>query len=115
MNLGFDWKVSSGDNDEPVLLSLLEGHFVNTAMRMPDGSYRRTTGNMRIKIHPSSILQGRPIDAIVFSELVYTSAIYARTVSSMPLVWLRTKVPNFFQHAKPAATAKASLSGPTHL
>lgn len=150
MNLGFDWKVSCGDNIDLILQCLLEGNFVNTAMRMPDGSYRRTTGNMvsgaalssrtilsvhgfprlesrlpgntsltaalvlahpqRIKIHPSSILQGRRVDAIVFSELVYTSAIYARTVSSIPLIWLRTKVPNFFAHNKPAIATSSSSS-----
>lgn len=56
--MGMDWHTSAGDSDEPVLLCLLAGHFANTAMRMPDGSYRRTTGTMKIKIHPSSILQG---------------------------------------------------------
>ena len=44
--MGLDWKASSGDNAEPVLLCLLAGHFANTAMRMPDNTYRRTTGLM---------------------------------------------------------------------
>merc|ERR1712093_287558 len=110
MNLGFDWTVSCGDNDDLVLQSLLEGNFVNTAMRMPDGSYRRTSGNMRIKIHPSSVLQGRRVDAIVFTDLVYTSNIYARTVSSIPLIWLRTKVPNFFTHVGKGATGDAKAA-----
>ena len=89
--MGLDWRRSSKDNDEPVLLCLLAGHFPNTAMRMPDNTYRRTSGAMvgdpiqakpssrhavyrmneqKIKIHPSSILQGKQVDAIVFSELV---------------------------------------------
>lgn len=46
VNMGFDWRTSSGDNDDTILLSMLEGLFVNTAMRMPDGSYRRANGNM---------------------------------------------------------------------
>lgn len=41
-----DCTMSAGDNDEPVLLCLLAGLFTNTAMRMPDDRYRRTTGSM---------------------------------------------------------------------
>lgn len=102
--MDLDWRKSvekEDDGDDRILLCLLEGHFANTAMRMPDGSYRRTTGTMRIKIHPSSNLQGKRVDAILFSELVYTSNSYARIVSSIPLIWLRSKVPAFFAHATP--------------
>lgn len=41
-----DCSKSAGDNEEPVLLCLLAGLFANTAMRMPDDRYRRTTGSM---------------------------------------------------------------------
>lgn len=41
-----DCDLSAGDNDEPVLSCLLAGLFTNTAMRMPDDRYRRTTGSM---------------------------------------------------------------------
>jgi ATP-dependent RNA helicase DHX33 len=88
------WKLSASgaeNNDDAILTCLLEGHFTNTAMRMPDNTYRRTAGAMvrniaraihvsgadssvlatqKIKIHPSSILQGKRVDAVVFSELV---------------------------------------------
>ena len=42
------WKASSGtdNNDDAILTCLLEGHFTNTAMRMPDNTYRRTSGAM---------------------------------------------------------------------
>lgn len=41
-----DWRASAKDEDQPVLLSLLEGLRCNTAMRMQDGSYRRNDSNM---------------------------------------------------------------------
>lgn len=44
--LGIDWKVSVGEDDEPVLTALLHGMSSNTAMRLPDNSYRRTNGAM---------------------------------------------------------------------
>jgi ATP-dependent RNA helicase DHX33 len=41
-----DCDLSAGDNDEPILSCLLAGLFSNTAIRLPDGSYRRASGNM---------------------------------------------------------------------
>lgn len=46
LDSSLDCSRSAGDNEEPVLLCLLAGLFSNTAMRMPDDRYRRTTGSM---------------------------------------------------------------------
>lgn len=42
--LGMDWKVSCGDETEPVLQSCLAGLFQNTAILCPDGTYKRAIG-----------------------------------------------------------------------
>lgn len=47
-----DCNLSSQGDDSAVLSCLLEGHFANTAMRMQDGSYRRTSGTMVGSTHP---------------------------------------------------------------
>lgn len=54
LDAGLDTSLKAGDNDEPILLCLLEGLFTNTAIRMPDGSYRRTTGSMVRPFHLTS-------------------------------------------------------------
>lgn len=42
--LGIDWKVSCGDQEEPVILSLAEGLAQNSAFLQTDGSYKQTMG-----------------------------------------------------------------------
>ncbi|KAL0260112.1 Salivary acidic proline-rich phosphoprotein 1/2 [Diplodia seriata] len=71
-----------------VLLSLLRGFAPNTARLMPDGSYRTLVGNQTVQIHPSSVLFGKKVEAIVFSEFVFTNRSYARGVSAVRLDWV---------------------------
>lgn len=60
----------------------------NTARLMPDGSYRTILGNQTVAIHPSSVLFGKKVEAIMFSEFVFTNKSYARGVSSIRLDWV---------------------------
>lgn len=55
---------------------------------MPDGSYRTLLGNQTVAIHPSSVLFGRKVEAIVFSEFVFTNKSFARGVSAVQLDWV---------------------------
>lgn len=55
---------------------------------MPDGSYRTLIGNQTVAIHPSSVLFGKKVEAIVFSEFVFTNKSYARGVSAVRLGWI---------------------------
>jgi len=54
---------------------------------MPDGSYK-TLANHTVAIHPSSVLFGKKVEAIVFSEFVFTSRSYARGVSAVRMDWV---------------------------
>jgi ATP-dependent RNA helicase DHR2 len=82
----------SGDGlekrNEAILRSLLKGFAMNTARLVPDGSYRTFVGNQTVAIHPSSVLFGKKVEAIVFSEFVYTNRSYARNVSVVRLRWI---------------------------
>ncbi|EOD44435.1 putative atp-dependent rna helicase protein [Neofusicoccum parvum UCRNP2] len=71
-----------------VLLALLRGFAPNTARLMPDGSYRTMVGNQTVTVHPSSVLFGKKVEAIVFSEFVFTNRSYARGVSAVRLDWV---------------------------
>jgi ATP-dependent RNA helicase DHR2 len=87
---------SSKDSDDShtraILLSLLRGFISNTARLMPDGGYRTLMGNQNVAIHPSSVLFGRKVEAIVFSEFVFTGRAWARGVSAVQLDWVEAIV-----------------------
>jgi ATP-dependent RNA helicase DHR2 len=71
-----------------VLQCMLRGFISNTARMMPDGSYRTLLGNQIVAIHPSSVLFGRKVEAIVFNEFVFTGKAWARGVSAVQLDWV---------------------------
>ncbi|EJU01168.1 P-loop containing nucleoside triphosphate hydrolase protein, partial [Dacryopinax primogenitus] len=85
---GIDWKVSCGDDLEPVLKCLLDGLFRKSALKAADGTYRQIGMQQVLKIHPSSSLVDRKPAAIIFDELLVTTAVYARGVSVIHSSWL---------------------------
>jgi ATP-dependent RNA helicase DHR2 len=76
------------DRARAILHCLLRGFLSNTARVMPDGSYRTLMGNQIVAIHPSSVLFGKKLEGIVFSEFVFTGKAWARGVSSVQLDWI---------------------------
>lgn len=80
------WKVSIGEtvDGDPVLRSLAAALILNAAILQPDGTYKQAMGHAKVKIHPGSLLTDKKAPAIIYDELVYTTQIYARGVSSIP-------------------------------
>ncbi|KAH8704819.1 putative ATP-dependent RNA helicase [Talaromyces proteolyticus] len=72
----------------PVLKSFLTGFATNTARLVPDGSYRTIVGNQTVAIHPSSVLFGKRVEAIMYNEFVFTNRSYARGVSAVQMDWV---------------------------
>jgi ATP-dependent RNA helicase DHR2 len=73
---------------QAILQCMLRGFISNTARLMPDGSYKTLMGNQTVAIHPSSVLFGRKVEAIVFNEFLFTSKAWARGVSTVQLDWM---------------------------
>ena len=71
-----------------ILQSFLCGFATNTARLVPDGSYRTVVGNQTVAIHPSSVLFGRKVEAIMYNEFVFTNRSYARGVSAVQMDWV---------------------------
>ncbi|SCZ98073.1 BZ3500_MvSof-1268-A1-R1_Chr3-3g06556 [Microbotryum saponariae] len=102
--LGLEWDVEGEgegkggeeEEEERVLASLIAGLFANSALLQPDGSYRHTISRQPIMIHPGSTLHHKKVPAIVYDELVLTTKTYARGVSAILPMWLRTKAPTVF-------------------
>lgn len=78
-----------------ILKSFLRGYITNTAIGMPDRSYRTCVNGLLISIHPLSNLFGKSnIDAIMYIEYVFTAKGYARTCSAIELSWLQEIAPH---------------------
>lgn len=73
---------------EKILRCFLRGFWSNVARLCPDGSYKTYIGHQTIGIHPSSVLFGRKVEAIVYDELVYTNKAWARGVSAVQVGWI---------------------------
>ncbi|KAI1932823.1 Salivary acidic proline-rich phosphoprotein 1/2 [Ophidiomyces ophidiicola] len=71
-----------------ILRSFLAGFACNTARLFPDGSYKTIVGHQTVAIHPSSVLFGRKVEAIMYNEYVFTNRSYARGVSAVQMSWV---------------------------
>ncbi|RKF57061.1 putative ATP-dependent RNA helicase prh1 [Erysiphe neolycopersici] len=71
-----------------ILKSFLKAFATNTALLAPNGNYITTEGKHVITIHPSSVLYGKKLEAIMFLEHVFTAKSYARRVSAIEASWI---------------------------
>ncbi|KAH6675514.1 P-loop containing nucleoside triphosphate hydrolase protein [Halenospora varia] len=78
----------SPEKAEVVLKTFLKAFGTKTAVLSPDGSYSMTYGRHPIAIHPSSVLHGRKVEAIMFLDHVFTSKNYAKKVSAIQADWI---------------------------
>lgn len=84
-----------------VLKSFLKGYITNTAIGMPDRSFRTCSTGQLISIHPSSNLFGKSnLDAIMYIEYVYTAKAYGRSCSAVELSWLQEIAPHLLGGTK---------------
>lgn len=86
---------SPQSSTEQILRAFLTGFISHTAFLSPDGSYRTTIGNSAVSIHPSSVLYGKKVEAIVYHESVFTTRLWVRGVSRVEGKWLREVAPNW--------------------
>jgi ATP-dependent RNA helicase DHR2 len=83
-----DSRAPSEATAENILKAFLRGFRNNVARLCPDGSYKTFVGNQTVAIHPSSVLFGRKLEAIMYNEYVFTNKAYARGVSAVQIRWL---------------------------
>lgn len=90
---------------ENILKSFLEGFALNTAIGMPDRSFRTCSSGQLISIHPSSNLFGKAnLDSVMYIEYVYTAKAYGRTCSRIELSWLQEVAPHLLGGTKLSIT-----------
>lgn len=78
----------SNERAELILKTFLRGFATKTAILGGDGAYATTLGRNPIAIHPSSVLYGRKLEAIMFLEHVFTAKSYAKKVSAIQANWI---------------------------
>lgn len=98
---------------------LMTGLAVNIAELQRENHYVTMASRQRAKVHPSSILAGKPrAKYIVFTELVATQQRYMRTVCTIEQEWIDEVVPNHIQIRRlfdnVAAVPAAPANGPTN-
>ena len=76
------------DLHDRILKAFLTGFLGSTALLMPDGTYKTVMGKQTVAIHPSSVLFGRKVEAIMYNEFVFTQKTYARGVSTVQMNWV---------------------------
>lgn len=87
---------SCEDDDKVLRRGLVTGLFPHAAKRQVDGSYRVIATGQAVHIHPSSVLHGRNLECIIFTELVKTTKQYARGVTAVEAGWLPELAPAYF-------------------
>jgi len=78
----------SAELAEVVLKCFMKAFAMKTATLQPDGSYCTTIGRHLVAIHPSSVLHGKKLEAIMFLEHVFTQKNYAKKVSAIQMNWI---------------------------
>jgi ATP-dependent RNA helicase DHR2 len=72
---------------EVILKTFLKAFATRTAVLGASG-YLTTQGHHEIVIHPSSVLYGKKVEAIMFLDNVYTAKNYAKRVSAIQANWI---------------------------
>eukprot|EP00210_Caulerpa_lentillifera_P004954 g4728.t1 len=85
------------DKTADLCKALISGLFFNAARRQENGKYRMLASGQEFQIHPSSVLNGRNAEFIIFSEIIQTSRVYARQVTRIDPNWLTEIVPSSFK------------------
>ncbi|KAK9369945.1 P-loop containing nucleoside triphosphate hydrolase protein [Lipomyces kononenkoae] len=81
--------------NEQIIQCFLTGFVSNTALRLPGKMYRTIAGGQNINVHPSSSMFDKKVDAIMYTEYMFTTKAYARNVSPIDLQWLQQIAPHF--------------------
>lgn len=76
----------------------MTGLFINLAELQRENHYLTLANRQKAKIHPSSVLSGKPrAKFVLFTELVSTNRTHMRCVTAIEQEWIDEIVPNLSQ------------------
>jgi ATP-dependent RNA helicase DDX35 len=85
---------------EVLLRCLTTGLFMNAAQRTKGNMYRTVKGEALVKLMPSSIATVKHPPWVVYSEVLYSDAVYINEVSEIDADWLSELAPHYFQDTR---------------
>eukprot|EP00924_Labyrinthula_sp_SR-Ha-C_P015130 augustus_masked-scaffold_9-processed-gene-9.42-mRNA-1 protein AED:0.01 eAED:0.02 QI:0/-1/0/1/-1/1/1/0/827 len=97
---------SSKKNYESVQKAITSGFFMNAAKKDHTEGYKSLSEGQTMYIHPSSSLFRRPVQYVIYHELVMTSKEYMRNCMVLDPKWLLELAPNYFKQADPYSFGK---------
>lgn len=107
----FSLEIESCGNDYNRLRKTICAGYFNHACKRDaqDDGYKTLTDNQTVYIHPSSSLNQKNPDWIVYHELVLTTKEYLREVTTIEPHWLPELAPNLFQKADAHKISKRKM------
>jgi ATP-dependent RNA helicase DHX8/PRP22 len=91
--------VSCGNNTIQVRKALCSGLFKNSARKDPQEGYKTLVEGTPVSLHPSSALFGKPVEHVIYGQIVLTSKEYMHNVTAIEPKWLVEAAPTFFKVA----------------
>ena len=77
--------------------ALAAAFFLQAAVRRPSGDYVTLVSRQTVSIHPSSALFSRRAPCVLYNELVFTTRLYMRDLTTIEAAWLAEVAPHFFK------------------
>ncbi|GIX65735.1 ATP-dependent RNA helicase [Babesia caballi] len=93
-------RAAAEPNAEQVLRCLCSGFFLQAAYESRSGGFTTVKDCQRVFLHPSTVLKRTSASWVVFHQVVHTSRVFLRTVSSVHLDWLMEASPEYFDPAE---------------
>jgi len=90
--------------------ALAAAFFLQAAVRRPSGDYVTLVSRQTVSIHPSSALFSRRAPCVLYNELVFTTRLYMRDLTTIEAAWLAEVAPHFFKSGAAAAATGAAPS-----
>ncbi|QSL65649.1 hypothetical protein MERGE_002962 [Pneumocystis wakefieldiae] len=91
--------VSCGKNYDRVRRALISGFFSHASKKDPHEGYKTIVEGTPVYIHPSSSIFGKPVEWVIYHELIATTKEYMHCVTSIEPKWLVEEAPAFFKIA----------------
>lgn len=101
--------VSCGLDSDKIIQAICSGFFKNSAKRDHQEGYKTLVENTPVYLHPSSSLQGKDPDYVVYHTLLLTTKEYMHCVTSIDAQQLIESAPNYFQKADNSSRKKQKI------
>ena len=85
------------DQNTNIRKCIVSGFFMHCAYQHREELYKTAKSNLRVRIHPSSMLTKEQPECLIYHELVLTSQEYMRNVITVDRQWLLEIAPHFYR------------------